>query len=359
MGNSVKSTGVHMMNLSWREKSIKRWKKIGKKSKLLKSVSILMIFAVISVDSIYNFFTCNTKRFGFVLALCLVFVVSSSFCFPEYGVITDSTQEEAATITPLEMTADELLSEQADLLLDDRDVIDGYENSELENQNIDSYSIEEILKENSEGLNNLASNQSEDDSTQSQTIFSKDDWRLILINKQHPVPEDYTFELGNIKGSMKCDARIVEDLLLMLQAAKQDGINIMVCSPYRDLNRQEVLFERKINAYMAKGYSYLEAYKITSMAVTVPGASEHQIGLALDLICDKYTYLNEGFGETEAGKWLAANSHEYGFILRYPKEKEDITGIEYEPWHFRYVGKDAAGIIMSQKITLEEFVENL
>ena len=90
----------------------------------------------------------------------------------------------------------------------------------------------------------------------------------------------------------------------------------------------------------------------------VPGASEHQIGLALDIVCNSYMSLDEGFGDTKAGKWLAANSCRYGFILRYPKGKEDITGIEYEPWHFRYVGKAAAPVIMEQGITLEEFWED-
>ena len=110
---------------------------------------------------------------------------------------------------------------------------------------------------------------------------------------------------------------------------------------------------------MNQGLSYMEAYKISSNTVTVPGASEHQIGLAIDFISDTYTSLNEGFGNSQAGKWLAENSYRYGFILRYPKGKEDITGIIYEPWHFRYVGIDAAEIIYNENITLEELLEKL
>lgn len=145
----------------------------------------------------------------------------------------------------------------------------------------------------------------------------------------------------------------------MLQAAKEDGVSLIVCSPYRDLNRQQVLFERKIKAYMRQGYSYLEAYQISSQTVTVPGASEHQIGLAIDFLCKGYSSLNEGFENTEGGRWLAAHGHEYGFILRYPKGKEYITGIEYEPWHFRYVGREAAAIMTERELTLEEFVEEI
>ena len=188
--------------------------------------------------------------------------------------------------------------------------------------------------------------------------FSKEDWKLVLINKQHPVPEDYAFTLGKIKtikGEMQCDERIVEELLAMMQAARNEGVNLAICSPYRDLNRQEVLFNRKIEAYMEKGMSYMDAYSLSSQAVTVPGASEHQIGLAIDIVSDTYLSLDEGFAETDAGKWLKEHCSEYGFILRYPKGKEYITSIEFEPWHFRYVGKEAAKIIMEEELCLEEF----
>ena len=158
---------------------------------------------------------------------------------------------------------------------------------------------------------------------------------------------------------MQCDERILEDLLAMMQAAKDEGVDLIICSPYRDYNRQTYLFERKITRYMNAGMSYMDAYKKASITVTVPGASEHQVGLAVDIISDTYTSLDIGFEDTDAGKWLKEHSCEYGFILRYPEGKEEITGIQYEPWHFRYVGVDAAMVITSQNITLEEFVENL
>lgn len=158
-----------------------------------------------------------------------------------------------------------------------------------------------------------------------------------------------------IKGEMQCDERIIEELLAMMQAASQEGVQLAICSPYRDLNRQEVLFNRKIKAYMNKGMSYMDAYALSSQAVTVPGASEHQIGLAIDIVSNTYTNLDEGFADTDAGKWLAEHSSEYGFILRYPKGKESITSIEFEPWHFRYVGKEAAEVIAREELCLEEF----
>ena len=106
---------------------------------------------------------------------------------------------------------------------------------------------------------------------------------------------------------------------------------------------------------MDGGMSYMDAYNLASQAVTVPGSSEHQIGLAVDIVTDGYTTLDEGFGDTPAGKWLYENSADYGFILRYPKGKENITSIEYEPWHFRYVGVEAARVITDNGMCLEEF----
>ncbi|MDE5893767.1 MAG: M15 family metallopeptidase, partial [Acetatifactor sp.] len=192
-----------------------------------------------------------------------------------------------------------------------------------------------------------------------ETEFSLDDWRLILVNKQHPIPQDYDFTLATIKGSQQCDERIIDDLLAMMQAAKDAGFNLLIQSPYRSDARQEWLFDRKIKLFMGKGMSYMDAFKRASQVVMVPDSSEHQIGLSLDIVCDYYESLTQGFGETQAGIWLEEHCAEFGFIVRYPRGKEYITSVEYEPWHFRYVGVDAATIIMEQGLTLEEFVEDL
>ena len=192
--------------------------------------------------------------------------------------------------------------------------------------------------------------------------FSRDDWKLLLINKQHSIPDGYEFPLGDIqtmKGTMHCDARIIDDLLNMLQDAREDNISLRICCPYRDLAYQEVLFNKKIKFYMNRGMSYLEAYQLGSRVVAVPAASEHRLGLALDIVSDTYTDLNEGFADTPAGMWLAENSYKYGFILRYPKGKEEITGISYSPSHVRDVGRDEATLITEAGITLEEFWEEL
>ncbi len=189
--------------------------------------------------------------------------------------------------------------------------------------------------------------------------FDPEDWRLILVNKQNSIPEGYEFPLGTITAGFKCDARILEDLQAMLEAASADGIVLAIRSPYRPSWQQVMNFQEHIDRFMATGMSYMEAYKISSIAVTIPGSSEHEIGLALDITSDHWWALTEEFGQTEAGKWLYEHCDEYGFILRYPDGKEYITSIEFEPWHFRYVGKEAAKYIMDRGITLEEFWEEV
>ncbi len=184
-----------------------------------------------------------------------------------------------------------------------------------------------------------------------------DDWRLMLVNKQNPVPEGFDVKLANINNTMYADERIIDDIYRMIDAASDDGVDLMICSAYRSYDRQRTLFNNKINKLMGEGMTYLEAYKVGSMNVTVPGTSEHHLGLALDILTGSYTAMDDGFGDTEAGKWLAANSADYGFILRYPRGKEEITGIVYEPWHFRYVGTEYAKDITEKGVCLEEYLK--
>lgn len=187
----------------------------------------------------------------------------------------------------------------------------------------------------------------------------EEDWKLILVNKQNPIPDNYDMELVSVNGSMKVDKRIAKPLAKMLDAAKKDGVSLMICSAYRSIERQTSLFETKIRRLMNGGMTYLEAYAEASYSVTVPGTSEHELGLALDIVTPSYTSLNEGYQDTEAGKWLRKNASDYGFILRYPKGKEYITGIIYEPWHFRYVGEQAAKEITQKGLSLEEYLKQI
>lgn len=313
-------------------------------------------------NKIYSYLRGNRKRLSMIVMTFLLFVAFSSFTFPVFTAendgenVLDPVPEEAQDVELAEEA--EIDFNEIGLLGDDviTEVDAGF--FEVHGDVGMLYSASEILK----AAGNRDTQGSGNTDIQEYTEFSRDDWKLILINKQHSIPDDYQVSLGKIstiKGTMYCDERIIDDYLDMLKAAKEDNVKLEITSPYRDTQRQEYLFNRKIKAYMARGLSYIEAYQLSSQAVTVPGASEHQIGLALDIVTPAYRNLNEGFAETDAGLWLAENSYKYGFILRYPKGKEYITGIEYEPWHFRYVGVEAATVITERGITLEEFWEEL
>ncbi len=359
------------MKTSSEERFRRRLLKIGKKN-------IVCRFCIIPVMAVGMFFfhvaaylRGNGKRLATLGIVLLFSVVYSSFTFPAFVSGSKNTEEwnpisdEAQDI----VLAEEQEINLEDILLEEDEVLteeDGLQDTAHGMDIVERYSTSDILDYNQDRLSagEAAGEQEKPETSEEDTVyeFSEDDWRLILINKQHSIPDGYEEEvpLGNIstmKGIMHCDERIIDDLLDMIQAAKDDGVTLAICSPYRDLQYQERLFNRKIRKYMKRGLSYMEAYQLASQAVTVPNASEHQIGLALDIVTDTYVALNEGFAKTAAGKWLAENSCKYGFILRYPKGKEDITGIEYEPWHFRYVGAEAATLITEQGITLEEFWE--
>lgn len=314
--------------------SIKKCKKFAKKNKLCKWVATGLIVIMIVLGNILRH---DRKHLIHILQLatvCLVFLVNASFApmtFQNNSTSENIAESETGVSNDEEVISDSVVSSENQISLDD------------------------LIAQKEE----IVTEANEVDQAVDVNTFHKDSWNLLLVNKQHPIPEDYTFTLGTIKGSMQCDERIITPLTDMFAAAKEDGINLIVCSPYRDITRQEYLFNRKMKNYLNTGYSYMDAYKTASITVTVPGASEHQVGLAVDIISDKYSALSEGFGETDAGIWLKEHSADYGFILRYPKGKEDITGIQYEPWHFRYVGKDAALIIMQQDIALEEFIDRL
>lgn len=187
--------------------------------------------------------------------------------------------------------------------------------------------------------------------------INRDDWRLILVNKQNQVPDDYKMNLVGISGSIQVDERITSDLADMLDAARKDGVDLVICSAYRSFERQTTLFENKIKKFMKSGMSYMDAYALASYSVTVPGTSEHQLGLALDIITSSHMQLNESFENTKAAKWLKEHGSEFGFILRYPKGKEHITGIIYEPWHYRYVGKEHAKAMKESGLCLEEYLK--
>jgi len=185
-----------------------------------------------------------------------------------------------------------------------------------------------------------------------------DSWNLILVNLENPIPYDFEVELGLTMDGYEFDARAADALDQLLSAGRAAGNQLVLTSAYRTYDYQTVLFEDKIRRVIdEQGVDYESASKIAGTVVAFPGTSEHQTGLAADIVCEYYNILDEGYADTNEAKWLRENCADYGFILRYDKDKQGITGIIYEPWHFRYVGVEAARYIMENNICLEEFVE--
>ncbi len=173
----------------------------------------------------------------------------------------------------------------------------------------------------------------------------------ILVNPTNRIPEDYVPDVADMGNGYQFDRKATQAYNEMLRAANADGISLWVVSAYRDNDKQTTNFNNKVKEYEAMGYSAQEAYDATAKIIAVPGTSEHSLGLALDL-----NSLEQSFENTETYRWLVSHCAEYGFILRYPKDKEEITQIIFEPWHYRYVGTNHAKIIMEKGICLEEYL---
>lgn len=182
------------------------------------------------------------------------------------------------------------------------------------------------------------------------------DWRLALIGPGNPLPEEYPLELETLPNGHYFDARAVESLNRMLEDGNAEGLSLMICSAYRSVDLQSDLFERQIGKQQNSGLEYDDAVEAARRVVASPGESEHNLGLAADIVAVSYQVLDSGFAGTAEGQWLRENCAKYGFVLRYDEDKQDITQIIYEPWHFRYVGVEAATYMMENGLCLEEYL---
>ena len=193
----------------------------------------------------------------------------------------------------------------------------------------------------------------------SQQIHTSSSWNLILVNPWNPLPEDFSVNLTELRNGHYIDERAYPDLQAMMDASRAEGLSPIICSSYRTITKQEDLYENKVSYYLSQDYSLEESETEAAKWVARPGTSEHHTGLALDIVSLNYQLLDEEQENTPEQQWLMHNSYKYGFILRYPNDKSEITGIHYEPWHYRYVGKEIAKEIYEQGICLEEYLENL
>ena len=179
-----------------------------------------------------------------------------------------------------------------------------------------------------------------------------EEWNLIIVNRWNELPEDYSVELTELSNGQTVDSRIYPYLQEMFDAARAEGIYPIVREGYRTAEEQQEILDEKIQIYINQGYSQSRAERTAKEWVALPGTSEHQLGIAVDINADKSKCSNE-----EVYTWLAENAYKYGFVLRYPMGKQEITGTSYEPWHYRYVGEEAALEIYEQGICLEEYYE--
>lgn len=196
-----------------------------------------------------------------------------------------------------------------------------------------------------------------DDNTNNEVIEKKEitDWRLTLVNIDNVLPEDYQLELVDIDQYRKFDARAIDELKNMIESERKSGASGMwVQSGYRSIEYQKEVFDRQVQEYKNQGKTQKEAEELTLKIINKPGTSDHNLGLAVD-----FNYANYDFEETTAFKWLKENAEDYGFILRYPKDKVEITKVDYEPWHWRYVGVENAKEMNKKGYCLEEYIEYL
>lgn len=196
--------------------------------------------------------------------------------------------------------------------------------------------------------------------TQDEAVVSNPDSIHVLVNKTIGLPSDYVpsdltvpdipFSFSGFQEKKQMRREAAAALEALFRAAKEAGLDLYGVSGYRSRERQSEIYNNNIER---KGLEYTEKYSAR------PGHSEHQTGLAMDVSTQSIqNRLDEVFGSTPEGKWLARHAHEYGFIIRYPKSKSEITGYSYEPWHIRYVGKDLANELYNSGQTLEEYYEN-
>ena len=231
-------------------------------------------------------------------------------------------------------------------------------NVEVSGKEIDIKETKSTIGTNTTTSTNILTQPTNTSSTQTTNKVEITDWKLRLANYDNLLPEDFEVELANVDNSndaKQFDARAVKYLKDMINAMKKDGNTKIWCqSTYRSVKRQKELYNASVQKYLKQGKTQEEAEKLTLEYINKPGGSDHNLGLAVD-----FNYVDNSFAKTSEYKWLLKNAENYGFILRYPEDKEDRTKIAYESWHWRYVGEENAKKMNKLNMCLEEYVEYL
>ncbi len=184
-------------------------------------------------------------------------------------------------------------------------------------------------------------------------------WAYYLINEENPLRADFTVGLEKVQGDFMLDERCVGYAKQMIEDAAAEGIELTVVSAYRSVQKQQENLDNYIARLMNEGYTSKEARARAEKEIARPYISEHNAGLALDILTpdwwETHDDITADFENTPQFRWLSENAHKYGFIMRYPKEYEDVTGYVYEPWHYRFIGVYYAGRIRESGLPLEYF----
>lgn len=199
-----------------------------------------------------------------------------------------------------------------------------------------------------------------------QTVFSEsgenvidNHWAYYLINRDNPLPADFTVALDYVQGKFMLDERCASYAKDMIAAAEADGIYLNVVSAYRSVRKQQENLDSYTERLVNNGYTHEEAYILATKEIALPYTSEHNAGLALDILTtdwwETHDDVTTDFEETEEFRWLSENAHKFGFIMRYPREYEHVTGYTYEPWHYRFVGIYYAEKIKESELPLEYY----
>lgn len=187
---------------------------------------------------------------------------------------------------------------------------------------------------------------------QKQVATEANGWNLILVNEDYYIPEDYQVTLVKLDNGERVDERICPALLEMFEEAEKDDVYMVVADGYRSHKEQEEVLKEKTKEYQKRVLIPWIAKMMAEKWVAIPGTSEHQLGIAVDINADAIHSSGQ-----QVYQWLFNHAYEYGFIQRYPSDKSNITGINYEPWHYRYVGEDVAKEMFETDICLEEYLE--
>lgn len=186
--------------------------------------------------------------------------------------------------------------------------------------------------------------------------YDLSDWKYVLVNPWHKIEQDADIETTVVENNYELDSRVADAAKKMLADCRDAGYSPRICSAFRTYSKQVELFNNDVRKYERQGMSEEDAQAKTAESVAIPGTSEHQLGLAMDVVWTGYQQLDDNQANNKTQQWLMENCYKYGFILRYPKDKSDITGIVYEPWHYRYVGEKAAKEMHDENLCLEEWL---